>query len=136
MVFLRPGLIVHVRAFPVPRGIAIVVGTSACSGKVRICRWRGGQQYWGWSRAIGQEHLEAVSDWTQIPLTEAKRIAAAAFERNYLVGAMESASGSVVDAARLARVDRSNFRRLLQRHGLAELPKRSKRRKTRKRKSP
>ena len=129
-VFLRPGLIVHVRAFPMPRGVAIVVGTSARSGKVRICRWRGRQQHWGWPRAIGQEQLEAISDWTQIPLTEAKRLAAAAFERNYLVRAVESAGGSVVEAARLAGVDRSNFRRLLQRHGLAELPKPPKRRQT------
>ena len=64
----------------------------------------------------------AIADWTQMPLTEAKRLAAAAFERNYLVQAMETAKGSVVDAALRAGVDRSNFRRLLQRHGLVKLP--------------
>ena len=132
-VFISPGMIVHVRSFPMPRGVAIVVGASARSGKVRVCRWRGGPRYWGWPRAIGQEHLEAVSDWTQIPLTEAKRLAAAAFERNYLARAMASAGNSVTDAARLAGVDRSNFRRLLQRHGLAEVPQRSRRRKKAKR---
>ncbi len=52
------------------------------------------------------------------PLTEAKRKAGAAFEKRYLVAAMERAKGSVSEAARLAGLDRTNFRRLLQRHGL------------------
>ncbi|MBA3459023.1 MAG: sigma-54-dependent Fis family transcriptional regulator [Deltaproteobacteria bacterium] len=52
------------------------------------------------------------------PLTEAKRRATAAFEKRYLVAAMEKAKGSVSEAARLAGLDRTNFRRLLQRHGL------------------
>jgi len=52
-----------------------------------------------------------------LPFTEAKRRATAAFERNYLVDVMARA-GSVSGAARLAGLDRTNFRRLLQRHGL------------------
>jgi transcriptional regulator with GAF, ATPase, and Fis domain len=52
-----------------------------------------------------------------MPLTEAKRLAAAEFERRYLVHVMER-GGSVSEGARLAGLDRTNFRRLLQRHGL------------------
>lgn len=51
------------------------------------------------------------------PLTEAKRLSAAEFERCYLVNLMQRA-GSVSEAARLAGLDRTNFRRLLHRHGL------------------
>jgi two-component system response regulator HydG len=52
------------------------------------------------------------------PLTEAKRRASAVFEKNYLTLAMERARGSISEAARLAGLDRTNFRRLLQRHGI------------------
>ena len=51
------------------------------------------------------------------PLTEAKRQSAAEFERCYLVNLMQRA-GSVSEAARLAGIDRTNFRRLLHRHDL------------------
>jgi transcriptional regulator with GAF, ATPase, and Fis domain len=51
-------------------------------------------------------------------LTEAKRLASSAFERRYLVRVMERAGGKVSEGARLAGLDRTNFRRLLQRHGL------------------
>jgi len=53
-----------------------------------------------------------------VPLTEAKRRAAADFEKRYLVRVMEHAKGSVSEAARLSGLDRTNFRRLLQRHAL------------------
>lgn len=53
-----------------------------------------------------------------MPLVDAKRLVAAAFERRYLVRLMERATGSVSEGARLAGLDRTNFRRLLQRHGL------------------
>jgi len=60
-----------------------------------------------------------VSDDEQLPpLTEAKRRASAVFEKNYLTMAMERAKGSISEAARLAGLDRTNFRRLLQRHGI------------------
>jgi two-component system response regulator HydG len=53
-----------------------------------------------------------------VPLTEAKRRAGSEFERRYLVRVMERAKGSVSEAARMAGLDRTNFRRLLQKHGL------------------
>lgn len=53
-----------------------------------------------------------------MPLTDAKRLAASEFERVYLVRVMERAGGSVSEGARLSGLDRTNFRRLLQRHGL------------------
>jgi transcriptional regulator of acetoin/glycerol metabolism len=59
-----------------------------------------------------------VADLTAMPLTEAKRLAAAEFERRYLIRVMERANGSVSEGARLSGLDRTNFRRLLQRHGL------------------
>jgi DNA-binding NtrC family response regulator len=52
------------------------------------------------------------------PLTEAKRRASAEFEKKYLQIAMARAKGSISEAARLAGLDRTNFRRLLQRHGI------------------
>jgi two-component system response regulator HydG len=52
------------------------------------------------------------------PLTEAKRRASSAYEKRYLVRVMEKSKGSVSEAARLAGLDRTNFRRLLQRHGV------------------
>ena len=53
-----------------------------------------------------------------MPLAEAKHLVAAEFERRYLVRLMERANGSVSEGARLAGLDRTNFRRLLQRHDL------------------
>jgi two-component system response regulator AtoC len=52
------------------------------------------------------------------PLTETKRQAIAAFERTYLVNVLRTTKGSTAAAARLAGIDRTNFRRLLQRHGI------------------
>ncbi len=51
------------------------------------------------------------------PLTEAKRQSATEFERCYLVNLM-ARSASVSEAARTAKLDRSNFKKLLHRHGL------------------
>jgi DNA-binding protein Fis len=53
-----------------------------------------------------------------MPLAEAKHLVAAEFERRYLLHVMERANGSVSEGARVAGIDRTNFRRLLQRHGL------------------
>lgn len=121
------GQIVYDRMRTSSKGAAIVVGTSKSSGQLRICRWRGAQQHWSLPIAVDARQLELIVDWTLMPLTEAKRLATTAFERNYLVRAMESAKGSAVDAALLAGVDRSNFRRLLQRHGLVKMAPRPKR---------
>jgi len=51
-----------------------------------------------------------------VSLAEGKKRAAATFERDYLVRVMWVAKGSISEAARLAGIDRTNFRRLLQRH--------------------
>jgi DNA-binding NtrC family response regulator len=53
-----------------------------------------------------------------LPLTEAKRRAGAAYEKRYLERVMRTAKGSVSEAARLSGIDRTNFRRLLQRHAI------------------
>jgi DNA-binding NtrC family response regulator len=41
-----------------------------------------------------------------------------AFERSYIEHVLREAKGNIAEAARLAGVDRSNFRRLLKRHGI------------------
>ncbi len=70
------------------------------------------------SPAASQTFAIARDDGELEPLTEAKRRATSAFEKRYLVTAMEKAKGSVSEAARLAGLDRTNFRRLLQKYGL------------------
>ncbi len=70
------------------------------------------------NRTTAASSPNAREDGELEPLTEAKRRAGAAFEKRYLIAAMEKAKGSVSEAARLAGLDRTNFRRLLQRHGL------------------
>lgn len=70
-------------------------------------------------RALGDERAPTpTASPVEMPLTEAKRRAAADFERGYLVRVMEHSQGSVSEGARRAGVDRTNFRRLLHRHGL------------------
>jgi two-component system response regulator HydG len=51
-----------------------------------------------------------------VSLAEGKKRAANIFERDYLTRVMWIAKGSISEAARLAGIDRTNFRRLLQRH--------------------
>ena len=123
---LSIGQIVHDRDRSVAKGTAIVVEIKS-TGKLRICYWRGRQQHWSLPQAVDKARVRPMVDWTLLPLTEAKRLAAATFERIYLARAMTVSEGSVGDAARAAGVDRSNYRRLLQRHGLVKLPVRSKR---------
>ena len=53
-----------------------------------------------------------------LPFAEAKELTMKAFEVRYLNAMLERAHGSISAAARLAHLDRSNFRRLLRRHGL------------------
>ncbi len=71
----------------------------------------------GRSRPLSSSTSAADDDMLE-PLTDAKRRASAAFEKRYLTKVMERAKGSVSEAARLAGLDRTNFRRLLQRHGI------------------
>jgi two-component system, NtrC family, response regulator HydG len=66
----------------------------------------------------GSSGSAGLDDGELEPLTEAKRRASSAFEKRYLIKVMEKAKGSVSEAARLAGLDRTNFRRLLQRHGI------------------
>ncbi len=73
---------------------------------------------YGRSRSTAAAAGSTGDDATLEPLTEAKRRASAEFEKRYLTKVMERAKGSVSEAARLAGLDRTNFRRLLQRHGL------------------
>lgn len=53
-----------------------------------------------------------------LEFARAKESAVEDFEHRYLTDVMARASGSVSEAARLAGLDRSNFRRLLRRHGI------------------
>ena len=61
---------------------------------------------------------DGIDTLLSMPLTEAKRLAAAEFERRYLIHVMARAEGSVSKGALLSGLDRTNFRRQLQRHGL------------------
>jgi transcriptional regulator with GAF, ATPase, and Fis domain len=49
---------------------------------------------------------------------DASGITSTQLERCYLASVMEKAGGSVSEAARLAGLDRTNFRRLLHRYGI------------------
>jgi two-component system response regulator HydG len=62
--------------------------------------------------------LSSTEALLSMPLTVAKRLTAFQFERRYLIHVMARANGHVAEGARLAGVDRTNFRRLLQRHNL------------------
>jgi two-component system response regulator HydG len=53
-----------------------------------------------------------------VSLTDAKRKAALDFEKAYLERVLEVAKGSISAASRIAGIDRTNFRRLLQRHAI------------------
>jgi len=72
----------------------------------------------GRMRTNGTAAAAPDADDLSSSLTEAKRRAASEFEKRYLTRVMEKSKGSVSEGARLAGLDRTNFRRLLQRHGL------------------
>lgn len=59
-----------------------------------------------------------ASSVLDLPFAEAKELMMKAFEVRYLTAMLERSHGSISAAARLAHLDRSNFRRLLRRHGL------------------
>jgi DNA-binding NtrC family response regulator len=67
--------------------------------------------------SVPMQKIELEGD-EQLSLVEAKKRVSAAFERDYLQQIMQRAQGSVAEAARLAGIDRTNFRRLLQRHNI------------------
>ncbi len=54
---------------------------------------------------------------TALPYPEAKKRILRDFDRAYATQLLERASGNVSEAARMAGLDRSNFRRVLRRHG-------------------
>jgi two-component system response regulator HydG len=70
------------------------------------------------TRPRTQARAEVADGEDLLPLTEAKRKASSEYEKNYLLRVMGKAKGSVSEAARLAGLDRTNFRRLLQRHAI------------------
>jgi DNA-binding NtrC family response regulator len=59
--------------------------------------------------------VEATS-LAHLPYAEAKRLALRAFERRYLAALLRKSENNVSTAARLAGMDRSNFRRLLKQY--------------------
>jgi DNA-binding NtrC family response regulator len=101
-----------------PQKLGIVVGQSTRRGKLRVRPWHAVAEKLGPPVAIATKRLEPIEDLTTLPLAVAKHLATAAFERGYLATVMERAAGTISAAARLADVDRTNFRRLLQHHGL------------------
>lgn len=62
----------------------------------------------------------AIETPTDVPIEVAKRRAAEDIERDHLTRILEQSNGTISDAARIAGVDRTNFRRRLQRAGLRE----------------
>ncbi len=63
----------------------------------------------------GQDDVAALG---HLPYAQAKRLTLGAFDRRYLTVVLRRAKGSVTGAAKLAQLDRSNFRRLLRQYGL------------------
>ena len=52
-----------------------------------------------------------------LPFTQAKAEAIAVFERQYIADVLRECSGNVSKAARRSGLDRSNFRRVMQKYG-------------------
>ncbi|HJU73585.1 MAG TPA: sigma-54 dependent transcriptional regulator [Gemmatimonadaceae bacterium] len=69
------------------------------------------------ARSDDAAHTKVVVDFSR-PFGEAKRDTIAAFELNYLTGLMKDCGGNVSRAARRARKERRDFRRLLHKHRL------------------
>jgi two-component system response regulator HydG len=65
-------------------------------------------------RAISSAPPGRANGTTDLPLLDAR----ARFERRYLSEVLEAARGNLTAAAKQAGMDRSNFRRLLKRHGI------------------
>jgi transcriptional regulator of acetoin/glycerol metabolism len=54
-----------------------------------------------------------------LPFADAKKRIVDNFEREYMVELLRRSGGNVSEAARQAGLDRSNFRRVLKKHGVA-----------------
>lgn len=71
------------------------------------------------SDATGAPGAEGNLAWSDpIPYGKAREMAIQAFERRYVARLLRRADGNLAQASRLARLDRSNLRRLLMRLGL------------------
>jgi two-component system response regulator HydG len=72
------------------------------------------------TRGLGAEPTAAPTllsgNGQLVPLAEARE----AFERSYVQRALDAAGGNITDAAQIAGIDRSNFRRLMRRLGLGK----------------
>ncbi|MFN7135375.1 MAG: sigma-54 dependent transcriptional regulator, partial [Myxococcales bacterium] len=71
---------------------------------------------------LGEERAGAEiagATLAHLPYAQAKKLAMRAFERRYLTSILNRAEGNISLAARLAGVDRSNFRRLLKQYDVA-----------------
>jgi len=79
----------------------------------------------GDARLATQQAVGSVSDavdllaktLSDVPYAEAKRRVVRDFDRAYAQQLLERSNGNVSEAARLAGLDRSNFRRVLRKHG-------------------
>jgi len=60
-----------------------------------------------------------VHDFTNMPYRIARRHAVSSFDRTYLESLLSLSGGVVAEAARRAEMDRSNFRRLLQKYEIS-----------------
>ncbi len=69
-------------------------------------------------RGAASSGTHRPSGTIEVPLVEAR----ARFERRYLSEILDNAQGSLTAAAKQAGMDRSNFRRLLKRHGIRSAP--------------
>jgi DNA-binding NtrC family response regulator len=68
---------------------------------------------------MGAPNLTVIEGGDEATYTELKKKWCDSFEREFLMNALERTQGNVSAAARLAKLDRSNFLRLLRRHDIA-----------------
>ena len=75
---------------------------------------RGGEH----SLEIGDESAgtEVSEEIYGMPYSEAKKVATESFEKQYIQNALQRSDGKIAAAARLAQLDRSNFKRIVKRH--------------------
>jgi DNA-binding NtrC family response regulator len=67
--------------------------------------------------ALGEALDVVARALTEVPYAEAKRRVVRDFDRAYAAQLLEQSGGNVSEAARRAGLDRSNFRRVLRKHG-------------------
>jgi DNA-binding NtrC family response regulator len=77
---------------------------------------RGAMQVTGAFDLALESSDSAAIDKPQLPFAEARERAVDGFARAYLEDALRRSQGQIAQAARLAGLDKSNFRRLMRRH--------------------